>query len=47
MIIENQFINKPFWDALRGEKVNWKKMFYKSIEGANRFLSKNDVAKLD
>ena len=46
MIIENQFIYKPFWDAQRGEKVNWKKLFEKSIEDANRFLSKNEVAKL-
>ena len=46
MIIENQFIYKPFWDAQRGEKVNWKKMFDKSIEDANRFLSKDEVAKL-
>ncbi len=46
MIIENQFIYKPFWDAQRGLKVNWKKMFEKSIEDANRFLAKNEVAKL-
>jgi hypothetical protein len=46
MIIENQFIFKPFWDAQRGENVNWKKLFDKSNEDANRFLSKNDVAKL-
>jgi hypothetical protein len=46
MIIENQFIYKPFWDAQRGEKVNWKKLFDKSNEDANRFLSKNEVAKL-
>jgi len=46
MIIENQFIYKPFWEAQRGEKVNWKKLFDKSNEDANRFLSKNEVAKL-
>jgi len=46
MIIENQFIFKPFWDAQRGEKVNWKKLFDKSNEDANRYLSKNEVAKL-
>ena len=46
LIIENQFIYKPFWDAQRGEKVNWKKLFDKSIEDANRFLSKNEVTKL-
>ena len=46
MIIENQFIFKPFWDAQRGENVNWKKLFDKSNEDANRFLAKNEVAKL-
>ena len=46
MIIENQFIFKPFWDAQRGENVNWKKLFDKSNEDANRFLSKNEVGKL-
>ena len=46
LIIDNQFIYKPFWDAQRGEKVNWKKLFEKSIEDANRFLAKNEVTKL-
>jgi hypothetical protein len=46
LIIDNQFIYKPFWDAQRGENVNWKKLFYKSNEDANRYLSKNEVAKL-
>ncbi len=46
LIIDNQFIYKPFWDAQRGENVNWKKLFDKSNEDANRYLSKNEVAKL-
>jgi hypothetical protein len=46
LIIDNQFIYKPFWDAQRGENVNWKKLFDKSNEDANRYLSTNEVAKL-
>jgi hypothetical protein len=46
LIIENQFIFKPFWDAQRGEKVNWKKLFDKSNEDAKRYLSKVEIAKL-
>lgn len=46
MIIENKYIFKPFWDAQRGEKINWEKLFEQSNKDANRFLSKNDVAKL-
>lgn len=46
MIIENKFIFKPFWDAQRGENINWKKLFEQSNKDANRFLSNNEVAKL-
>jgi hypothetical protein len=46
MIIENQYTFKTFWDAQRGDNVNWKKLFDQSIKDANRFLTKNDVAKL-
>jgi hypothetical protein len=46
MIIENQFIFKPFWEAQRGENANWKKLFEQSNKDANRFLSNNEVAKL-
>jgi hypothetical protein len=46
MIIENQYIFKPFWEARRGESVNWKKLFDQSNKDANRYLSNNDVAKL-
>ena len=46
LIIENQFIYKPFWEAQRGKSVNWKKLFDQSNKNANRFLSKNEVGKL-
>jgi Apea-like HEPN len=46
MIIENQYIFKPFWEARRGESVNWKKLFDQFNKDANRYLSNNDVAKL-
>jgi hypothetical protein len=46
LIIQNEFIYKPFWDAQRGENVNWKKQFDKSNEDAQRFLSKIEVDKL-
>lgn len=46
MIIENPYIFKPFWEAQRGEPVNWKKIFEQSNKDANRYLSNNDVAKL-
>lgn len=46
LIIENPFIFKPFWEAQRGENVNWKKLFEQSNKDANRFLSKKEVAKL-
>ncbi len=46
LIIENQYIFKPFWDAQRGENTHWKKLFEQSNKDANRYLSKNEVAKL-
>jgi hypothetical protein len=46
LIIENQFIYKPFWEAQRGKSVDWKKLFDQSNKNANRFLSKNEVGKL-
>ena len=46
LIIDNQFIYKPFWEAQRGENVNWKKQFEKSNEDAQKYLSKFEVAKL-
>lgn len=46
LIIDNQFIYKPFWEAQRGENVNWKKLFEKSNEDAQKYLSKFEVAKL-
>ncbi len=46
LIIENHFLYKPFWDAQRGEKVNWKKLFEKSNEDALRYLSQVEISKL-
>lgn len=46
LIIENQFIFKPFWEAQRGKNIPWKKLFEQSNKEANKYLSKNEVAKL-
>jgi hypothetical protein len=46
MIIDNRYIFKPFWEAQRGEKLNWEKQFRQAADDANRFLAQNNVAGL-
>ena len=46
MIIDNRYIFKPFWEAQRGEKLNWEKQFRQAADQANRYLAQNNVAGL-
>jgi len=46
LLIENQYVFKPFWDYQRGEITDWKHSHEKSIENAMKFLSEQQVAEL-
>jgi hypothetical protein len=46
LLIENEFLYKPFWDYQRTKKRNWKAGHEKSIQMANSFLAKREVTKL-
>ena len=43
LILENEFIFKPFWDFQRGDIKNYKESFKLSVDKANRLLMKKDV----
>ena len=46
LLIENKFAYKQFWDAQRGDKVDWQKLFDKSIADSRIYLARQQVAKL-
>jgi len=46
LLIENQFAYKQFWDAQRGENVDWQRLFDKSIADSRGYLARQQVAKL-
>ena len=46
LLIQNEFLFKPFWDYQRTKKRNWKASHDKSIQMANNFLAKQEVTKL-
>jgi hypothetical protein len=43
MLIENQFVYKPFWEYQRGEIKDWKKQHEKSVTDSMKFLSVKNV----
>ena len=46
LLIENEYLYKPFWDFHRGQPVKWKKLHYQSILSANKFLANREVDSL-
>ena len=46
LLIENEYVFKPFWDFQRGEIKNWKRMHEESVVAANKHLAKQDVPKM-
>jgi len=46
LLIDNEYLYKPFWDFQRGQPVKWKKLHYQSILNANKYLANNEIALL-
>lgn len=46
LLIDNQFAYKQFWDAERGEKIDWQRLFIKSKKDSRQYLAHHHVAKL-
>lgn len=46
LLINNQYIFKPFWDFQRGEIKDWKKQFDQSVEESMKYLSAQKVVDL-
>ena len=46
LLIGNQFAYKPFWDANRGEKIDWETEFNRSKNDARNYLADEKVDKL-
>jgi hypothetical protein len=43
LLIENQFVYEPYWNYVRGEKIDWEKGFKKQKIDANQALSQKNV----
>ncbi len=43
MLIENEYVYKPFWDFQRGQIKEWKKLHQRSIDESKQFLSVGNV----
>ncbi|WP_026764601.1 HEPN domain-containing protein [Sediminibacterium salmoneum] len=46
LLINNQYIFRPFWDFQRGEIIDWKKQFDQSVEESMKYLSNRKVVDL-
>lgn len=46
LLIENQYVYRPFWEAHHGKEIPWEAHHRKSIEQALNFLSIGDVPNL-
>lgn len=46
LLINNQYVFKPFWDFQRGEIKDWKKKFDQSVEESMKYLSNRKVVDL-
>jgi len=46
LLINNQFVFKPFWDFQRGEIKDWKKPFDQSVNDSMKYLSAQKVVEL-
>lgn len=43
LLIENEFVYKPFWEFQRGQTKEWKKLHQRSIEESKQYLSVGNV----
>lgn len=46
VLIENEYVFKPFWDFQRGQIKDWKKIHQRSIDESRNFLAVGNVAGL-
>jgi hypothetical protein len=46
LLIDNKFAYKQFWDAQRGEKVDWERLFNQSKIDSRNYLAHQQVAEL-
>lgn len=46
VLIDNKFAYKQFWDAQRGDKVDWKRLFDQSKIDSRNYLAHQQVANL-
>lgn len=46
LLIENKYVFKPFWEFQRKQVKDWKKLHYKSINDAHKYLSGQQVPQL-
>ena len=46
LLIDNKFAYKQFWDSLRGEKVDWQRLFDQSKIDSRHYLAHQQVDKL-
>lgn len=46
MLIENEYVYKPFWDYQRGQIKDWKRLHQRSIDESKQYLSVGNVAAL-
>ena len=46
LLIENKYVFKPFWEFQRKQVKDWKKLHYRSINDAHKYLSGQQVPQL-
>lgn len=46
MLIDNQYAFKQFWDAQRGEKIDWERLFNESKINSRNYLADQKVSNL-
>lgn len=46
LLINNQYIYKPFWDFQRGEIKDWKRSFESSVTNSLKYLSEQKIVEL-
>ena len=43
LLIENEFVYKPFWEFQRGQTKEWKKLHQRSIDESKQYLAVGNV----
>tara|TARA_B110000046_G_scaffold58722_1_gene65820 strand:- start:8193 stop:8870 length:678 start_codon:yes stop_codon:yes gene_type:complete len=46
LLVDNTFAYKPFWDAQRGEKIDWQRLFKQSKIDSRNYLAHQQVPEL-